>query len=95
MSKKFKNKHQQLISVSLMTKKPHKRKRDLILCAFILALFVAIALFLIGTSVKIPLLDVTANFEPSGTFTLTFTGVSEIIIAFASAIGIFLRIKRR
>jgi len=51
-------------------------------------------LFIVTSSVALPLLDVSIKWD--GSFQITFTGIAEIIVAIGCAIGIIIwRLKKK
>ena len=71
-----------------------KKKLDWLLYALVLVLVIDIILFILGTSGSLPPLDIIVT-SGDGNTTITFTGISEIIVAFACAAGIFIRMTRK
>lgn len=71
-----------------------KKKRDWILIILLLGMLIPIVLFIVSFGINIPLLDVTAKSE-NGNFSITFTGIAEIIVALAFGVGTFMRLTRR
>jgi hypothetical protein len=72
-----------------------KNEHDWVLIILSLILIIVMFLFVIGISRSLPPLDVTVKYESTGALTVTFTGISELIVAFAVAIGILIRAARK
>ena len=78
-----------------MVKKSGKKKRDWIAYTLSIALIVVCALVIVGISGSLKPLDLIMESKPDGTFSITATGIAEIIIALALGIGLFLRIRQK
>jgi len=69
-----------------------KSEHDGVLIALLVALFIDALLFTLTSGIRLPLLDVSVQWSSSG-FTITFTGIAEIIVAIGFAIGAVIRAK--
>jgi len=69
-----------------------QKGHDLLLYIFILGLLISLILFVVTSGIRLPPLDVSIEWEG---LKITFTGISEIIVAIGFAIGIVWRLKSR
>jgi len=65
----------------------NKKEHDWLLYVLIIGFLISVSLFIIASSVALPLLDVSMIWS-GGSFQITFTGIAEIIVAIGFAIGI-------
>jgi hypothetical protein len=72
-----------------------KKGHDWVLIILSLIMIIAMVLFVKGISGSLPSLDVIMKSESNGAITVTFTGISELIVAFACGVGLFIRITRK
>lgn len=69
-----------------------RKEHDLLLYIFSLGLLISLILFVVTSGISLPPLDVSIEW---GTLRITFTGISEIIVAIGFAIGIVWRLKSK
>ena len=68
-----------------------KKETDWLLYLLLLGLLVTVVVFAVTSGIVGPQLDMVFQSNPDGTFTLTLTGISEIIVACAFAVGALYR----
>jgi len=69
-----------------------KSEHDRVFIVLLLISLISILLFIVTTGLRLPMLDVSMQWSSSG-FTITFTGIAEIIVAIGFAIGAVIRAK--
>lgn len=72
-----------------------KGKTDWLLYVLMIGLLITIIVFSATSGILGPQLNMTIKTNPDGTITITLTGISEIIVALALAVGIFIRLIRK
>jgi len=72
----------------------NRKERDWLLYIFSLGLLISVVLFIVTSGIALPLLDVSMKWDGSS-FQITFTGISQIIVAIGFAIGVVWRLKNR
>jgi hypothetical protein len=72
----------------------NKKEHDWLLYVLIIGFLISVSLFIIASSVALPLLDVSMIWS-GGSFQITFTGIAEIIVAISFAIGIILKLLKK
>jgi uncharacterized BrkB/YihY/UPF0761 family membrane protein len=73
----------------------NKKKPDLLLYFLLIGLLITVVVFVVTSGIVGPQLDIGFKSNPDGTFTITMTGISEIIVACAFAVGILYRYTRK
>jgi hypothetical protein len=72
----------------------NKKEHDWLLYVLIIGFLISVSLFIMASSVALPLLDVSMIWS-GGSFQITFTGIAEIIVAISFAIGIILKLLKK